>query len=64
MIEQESTLTPVKAARYLGVSEGVLRLWRTRGEGPRHFKAGSKLVRYRRIDLDRWVEERLIQTQP
>jgi excisionase family DNA binding protein len=59
MIEQESTLTPVKAARYLGISEASLRLWRSEGKGPRHFRAGEKLVRYRRADLDSWIEARL-----
>jgi excisionase family DNA binding protein len=59
MTEQESTLTPLKAARYLGISEAALRLWRSEGKGPRHFRAGEKLVRYRRADLDAWIEERL-----
>jgi excisionase family DNA binding protein len=59
MIELEHTLTPVKAARYLGISEAVLRLWRSEGKGPRHFRAGEKLVRYRRADLDSWIEARL-----
>ncbi len=59
MIELEHTLTPVKAARYLGISEAVLRLWRSEGQGPRHFRAGEKLVRYRRADLDSWIEARL-----
>src|SRR2546423_1472997 len=48
-----------QAARYLGTSESILRLWRSRGEGPRHFKAGTKLVRYLRRDLDFWIESRL-----
>ena len=59
MMEQSQTLTPIQAAKYLGISEGVLRLWRSEGKGPRHFKAGEKLVRYRRVDLDSWVEARL-----
>jgi len=59
MTEQESTLTPLKAAKYLGISEASLRLWRSEGRGPRHFRAGEKLVRYRRADLDSWIEERL-----
>lgn len=59
MIEQESSLTPLKAAKYLGVSEAALRLWRSEGKGPRHFKAGEKLIRYRRADLDLWIEARL-----
>lgn len=59
MNEQQHMLTPKQAAHYLGISEGALRLWRTEGKGPRHFKAGEKLVRYRRVDLDSWIEERL-----
>jgi len=48
-----------QAARYLGVSGAVLRLWRSEGKGPRFFRAGEKLVRYRRADVDAWVEARL-----
>lgn len=59
MMEYQSTLTPIQAAKYLGISEGALRLWRSEGKGPRHFRAGEKLVRYRRTDLDSWIEARL-----
>jgi predicted DNA-binding transcriptional regulator AlpA len=59
MTELESTLSPLKAAKYLGISEAALRLWRSEGRGPRHFRAGEKLVRYRRVDLDAWIEARL-----
>jgi len=52
-----------QAARYLGVSSGVLRLWRTEQKGPRFFRAGEKLVRYRRADLDSWIEARLSAPQ-
>lgn len=59
MSDYQNTLTPIQAAKYLGISEGALRLWRAEGKGPRHFKAGEKLVRYRRADLDSWIEVRL-----
>ncbi len=59
MTEIPSALTPKQAGRYLGLSEAVLRLWRAEEKGPRYFKAGLKLVRYRRADLDSWVEARL-----
>jgi predicted DNA-binding transcriptional regulator AlpA len=59
MIEQQHALDERLAARYLGVSGAVLRLWRSEGKGPRYFRAGEKLVRYRRADLDSWIEERL-----
>jgi predicted DNA-binding transcriptional regulator AlpA len=64
MIEQQHAYNEREAARYLGVSGAVLRLWRSRGEGPRHFKAGEKLVRYRRTDLDTWIESRLSEPTP
>jgi predicted DNA-binding transcriptional regulator AlpA len=59
MDEQQNALDEREAAKYLGVSSGVLRLWRAQGTGPRYYRAGSKLIRYRRRDLDGWIEERL-----
>ena len=62
MDDLPNTLNSKQAAKYMGVSEAAMRLWRSQGKGPRHFKAGEKLVRYRRVDLDSWIEERLNQT--
>jgi excisionase family DNA binding protein len=59
MTDGPQALTPHQAARYLGVSEASLRLWRSECKGPRFFRAGEKLVRYRRSDLDTWIEARL-----
>lgn len=59
MTDQQNTLTPKQAAKYLGISDGALRLWRSERKGPRYFRAGEKLVRYRRADLDSWIETRL-----
>lgn len=59
MTDPQSALTTKAAAKYLGVSEAVLRFWRAESKGPRYFKAGEKLVRYRRADLDTWIEARL-----
>ena len=63
MIDHQETLTPKQAGRYIGVSEAALRLWRAEGRGPRYFRAGEKLVRYRRADLDSWIEARLSAPQ-
>lgn len=57
--ELQETLTPKQAAKYVGISEAALRLWRSENKGPRFFKAGEKLVRYRRVDVDQWIEARL-----
>lgn len=59
MNELDNVLTEIRAARYIGVSGAVLRLWRSESKGPRYFRAGEKLIRYRRADLDLWIEARL-----
>lgn len=64
VIDHQGSFTPKQAAKYVGISEGALRLWRAEGKGPRYFRAGEKLVRYRRTDLDNWIEERLNQPVP
>jgi excisionase family DNA binding protein len=64
VIDQQNTLTPKKAAQYLGISDAALRLWRSEGRGPRFFRAGEKLIRYRRADLDYWIEARLSEPTP
>lgn len=57
MIEQgnENALNERQAAKYLGVSPGTLRLWRSENRSPRYFKAG-KLIRFRKSDLNAWIE--------
>lgn len=62
-MNDEHTLAPRQAAKYIGVSEAALRLWRSHGGGPRYFRAGEKLVRYRRTDLDSWIESRLSDSE-
>ena len=57
--QPNGAMTPQQVARYIGVSDAALRLWRSRGEGPPFFKAGPRLVRYRRTDIDAWIESRL-----
>jgi len=57
--EPQNTFTTPVAARYVGVSAATLRFWRANDEGPRWFHAGERLVRYRRADLDEWIESRL-----
>jgi predicted DNA-binding transcriptional regulator AlpA len=61
MDEQRNGLTEREAARYVGVSAAVFRLWRAAGTGPLYYRAGPKLIRYRRRDLDEWIEARLSQ---
>lgn len=50
------TLTPAEAAAYVRYPEETLRRWRSLGYGPKFIKAGRH-VRYRKVSLDRWLEE-------
>ena len=48
------------AAEYLGVSIKSLEKWRLLREGPPYVKLG-RAVRYRQIDLDAYMAERLVK---
>ncbi|MEU2722820.1 helix-turn-helix transcriptional regulator [Streptomyces smyrnaeus] len=45
-----------KAARYLGISENTLYVWRHRRLGPPSFRMGGRVM-YRVSTLDEWVEQ-------
>lgn len=45
-----------EAAEYLGVAVNTLYSWRHVGRGPRVIKVGNAL-RYRRSDVDAWLEQ-------
>lgn len=50
--------TTEKAAEYLGLRKTTLEAWRCRGGGPLFVKM-NKAVRYRREDLDRFLDSKL-----
>lgn len=52
-------LTEKQAGKRLGFSPRTLQKWRWTGGGPRFVQVSARCVRYRRCDLDAWVEERL-----
>jgi len=47
-----------KAAEYVGLKPSTLEKRRVQGLEPRFVRLG-RLVKYRRVDLDRWVESGL-----
>ncbi len=52
-------LTTAEAAYYVRLGKPTLERFRVTGEGPRYCKLGGA-VRYRRSDLDAWLEGRLL----
>jgi excisionase family DNA binding protein len=55
--EREELLTVEEAARYLRVTRRTLDRWRANGIGPPSIKLPSGGRRYRRQDLDAYLEE-------
>lgn len=49
-------LTPDQAASYCGLTARGLEELRYRKRGPAYHKVGGRIVRYRRVDLDSWLE--------
>lgn len=58
----EDYLSRDGAATYLGVSRSYLAGLACRGGGPAFIKLGSRLVKYRRSDLDAWAAARVRQS--
>ncbi|MFO7877084.1 MAG: helix-turn-helix domain-containing protein [Desulfovermiculus sp.] len=50
-----------QAAQYLNLKKNTLEIWRLRGGGPDFVKFG-RAVRYRKQDLDAYVERNLVSS--
>ena len=56
-----AALRTSEAAAYLGVQPATMEQWRWNGRGPRFAKIG-RCVRYRRSDLDAFLEQRVFRS--
>jgi excisionase family DNA binding protein len=54
-------LTPMDVARILRVGAPTLKQWREEGTGPAWIELEGQTVRYRREDVDRFIERRARQ---
>jgi len=61
--DSNSLLTPKEAAEFLGLPESTLAQWRSQRRGPVYVKLESRLVRYRRSDLDVYIGQHLVETE-
>lgn len=52
----EQLMTTKEVAAYLGMAVSTLLLYRATGEGPTYIKILRRLVRYRKADVDSWLE--------
>lgn len=55
---ERTLLSPVDAARYLGLAPQTLAKARLTGQGPTYAKLGARRVMYRLEHLDAWVDAR------
>ncbi len=61
--EPDTPLTEKQAATLIGVQPNTLSIWRSKSQGgPDYFLAGRN-VRYRRQDVDSYIEKNLIKHQ-
>lgn len=60
---ETTLLSPQQVAEYLGIPVATLYQWRYRREGPPGFRVGRH-VRYRRSDVDAWIERQLEDSNP
>ncbi len=60
--ENSGLVSTKQAAQYLGTSERFLEIRRMKGGGPPFIRVSAKTIRYRRSDLDSWVESRVRQS--
>lgn len=53
-------LTEKEVAKETGFAIRTLQNWRSRGGGPPFVRVSARAVRYRRSDIQRWIETRLL----
>lgn len=53
----ETLMSTRSLAEYLDVSVETIHYWNSQGGGPKSYKVGRHL-RFRRSDVDQWLEER------
>jgi len=59
----EKLLTSRETAEFLGLPESTLSQWRSQRRGPPYIKLESRLVRYRRSDLEAYIGQHLVGTE-
>ena len=60
--EYPDLLNREQAARYLGLKPQTLAVWASTGRYELPFIRAGRYVRYRKQDLDRWLESRSVNS--
>ena len=57
--EGQQLLRQAEVAKILNLSPRTLEAWRHRGGGPRYLRLTARVIRYRRLDVNQFMEERV-----
>lgn len=52
-------LDPTEVGEILGLSARSLERWRSEGRGPVYVRLSARRIRYRRADVDRWINRQV-----
>ncbi len=58
----DKLMSTAAVSEYLGIAESTLALYRVMGTGPKFIKVLNRMVRYRRRDVEEWLDAQT-QTQ-
>lgn len=61
MTTETILMTQKEAAQYLGTTVGTLNTWRHYGKDTIPFVRWGNRIRYRKEDLDTWIQSQIIQ---
>ena len=61
MINTKILMTQKEAADYLGTTVGTLNTWRHYGKDKIPFVRWGNRIRYRKEDLDAWIQTQIVQ---
>lgn len=50
-------LTPAQLSHNTGIPLGTLAYWRHAGTGPAYLRLGGRVIRYRKSDVDAWMND-------
>ncbi|WP_368773170.1 helix-turn-helix transcriptional regulator [Tateyamaria sp. Alg231-49] len=57
---EDDLLTPAAAASLVGVSVSTFKRMRLRGDGPQALQVTSRTFRYRRAEVEAWLERQAV----
>ena len=56
MTNDETLLTTKEVADFVGLSPYTIARYRVKGTGPKYFYLGKKTIRYKKDDVEAWLD--------